>query len=132
MTIAPSNRTSIDNKLEEWLEQLKADDTLVLRHLLSKLKELWDKNSLQPLGDWSIVDNRLRLSLPSRRGLIYFTINLEQKEITIAMFSMTINTNIVTLKLSQTLKLKETEETIITTIVEFLQQYLESNLNEKI
>ena len=132
MTIAPSNRTSIDNKLEEWLEQLKADDTLVLRHLLSKLKELWDKSSLQPLGDWSIVDNRLRLSLPSRRGLIYFTINLEQKEITIAMFSMTINTNIVTLKLSQTLKLKETEETIITTIVEFLQQYLESNLNEKI
>lgn len=132
MTIAPSNRTSIDNKLEEWLEQLKADDTLVLRHLLSKLKELWDKSSLQPLGDWSIVDNRLRLSLPSRRGLIYFTINLEQKEITIAMFSMTVNTNIVTLKLSQTLKLKETEETIVTTIVEFLQQYLESNLNEKI
>lgn len=132
MTIAPSNRTRIDNKLEEWLEQLKADDTLVLRHLLSKLKELWDKSSLQPLGDWSIVDNRLRLNLPSRRGLIYFTINLEQKEITIAMFSMTINTNIVTLKLSQTLKLKETEETIVTTIVEFLQQYLESNLNEKI
>lgn len=132
MTIAPSNRTSIDNKLEEWLEQLKADDTLVLRHLLSKLKELWDKSPLQPLGDWSIVDNRIRLSLPSRRGLIYFTINLEQKEITIAMFSMTVNTNIVTLKLSQTLKLKETEETIVTTIVEFLQQYLESNLNEKI
>lgn len=45
---------------------------------------------------------------------------------------MTVNTNIVTLKLSQTLKLKETEETIVTTIVEFLQQYLESNLNEKI
>ena len=57
MTIAPSNRTSIDNKLEEWLEQLKADDTLVLRHLLSKLKELWDKSPLQPLGDWSIVDS---------------------------------------------------------------------------
>ena len=78
MTIAPSNKANVDNKLEEWLEQLKADDNLVLRHLLSKLKELWDKSSLQPLGDWSIVDDRLLLSIPSRRELIYFTINLEQ------------------------------------------------------
>lgn len=29
MTIAPSNRTSVDNKLEEWLEQLKAEETIV-------------------------------------------------------------------------------------------------------
>ena len=122
MTIAPSNKTSVDNKLEEWLEQLKADGDLTLSYLLSKLKELWYKSSLQLLGDWYIVDDRLLLSLPRRRELIYFTINLELKEIAIAMFSVTINTK----------KLKETEETIITTIVGFLQQYLESNLNEKI
>lgn len=51
MTIAPSNKASIDNKLEEWLEQLKADGELTLSYLLSKLKELWYKSSLQPLGD---------------------------------------------------------------------------------
>lgn len=134
MTIAPSNRTSVDNKLEEWLEQLRADGELTLSYLLSKLKELWYKSSLQPLGDWSIVDDRLLLSLPSRRELIYFTINLELKEIKVTIFSALIlpfAPIIPTLKLTQSLKLK-VEETIVTTIVEFLQQYLESNLNEKI
>lgn len=134
MTIAPSNRTSIDNKLEEWLEQLKADGELTLSYLLSKLKELWYKSSLQPLGDWFIVDDRLLLSLPRRRELIYFTINLELKEIKVTIFSALIlpfAPIIPTLKLTQSLKLKA-EETIVTTIVEFLQQYLESNLNEKI
>lgn len=134
MTIAPSNRTSVDNKLEEWLEQLKADGELTLSYLLSKLKELWYKSSLQPLGDWFIVDDRLLLSLPSRRELIYFTINLELKEIKVTIISALIlpfAPIIPTLKLTQSLKLK-VEETIVTTIVEFLQQYLESNLNEKI
>lgn len=134
MTIAPSNKASIDNKLEEWLEQLKVDGELTLSYLLSKLKELWYKSSLQPLGDWSIVDDRLLLSLPSRRELIYFTINLELKEIKVTIFSALIlpfAPITPTLKLTQSLKLKA-EETIVTTIVEFLQQYLESNLNEKI
>ena len=131
MTIAPSNNTSIDNKLEEWLEQLKTDSDLTLSYLLNKLKELWYKSSLQPLGDWSIVDNRLLLSLPSRRELIYFTINLEQKEIKITINTLASITVIPVLKLKQTAKLNQLE-TFTATIVEFLQKYLESDLNEKI
>lgn len=131
MTIAPSNNTSIDNKLEEWLEQLKTDSDLTLSYLLSKLKELWYKSSLQPLGDWSIVDNRLLLSLPSRRELIYFTINLEQKEIKVTINTLASTTVIPVLKLTQTLKLNQLE-TFTATIVEFLQKYLESDLNEQI
>lgn len=131
MTIAPSNNTSIDNKLEEWLEQLKTDSDLTLSYLLSKLKELWYKSSLQPLGDWSIVDNRLLLSLPSRRELIYFTINLEQKEIKVTINTLASITVIPVLKLTQTIKLNQLE-TFTATIVEFLQKYLESDLNEQI
>lgn len=131
MTIAPSNNTSIDNKLEEWLEQLKTDSGLTLSYLLNKLKELWYKSSLQPLGDWSIVDNRLLLSLPSRRELIYFTINLEQKEIKVTINTLASITVIPVLKLKQTAKLNK-QETFTATIVEFLQKYLESDLNEKI
>lgn len=131
MTIAPSNNTSIDNKLEEWLEQLKTDSGLTLSYLLSKLKELWYKSSLQPLGDWSIVDNRLLLSLPSRRELIYFTINLEQKEIKVTINTLASITVIPVLKLTQTIKLNQLE-TFTATIVEFLQKYLESDLNEQI
>ena len=131
MTIAPSNNTSIDNKLEEWLEQLKTDSDLTLSYLLNKLKELWYKSSLQPLGDWSIVDNRLLLSLPSRRELIYFTINLEQKEIKVTINTLASITVIPVLKLKQTAKLNK-QETFTATIVEFLQKYLESDLNEKI
>lgn len=131
MTIAPSNNTSIDNKLEEWLEQLKTDSDLTLSYLLNKLKELWYKSSLQPLGDWSIVDNRLLLSLPSRRELIYFTINLEQKEIKVTINTLASITVIPILKLKQTAKLNQ-QETFTATIVEFLQKYLESDLNEKI
>ena len=131
MTIAPSNNTSIDNKLEEWLEQLKTDSGLTLSYLLNKLKELWYKSSLQPLGDWSIVDNRLLLSLPSRRELIYFTINLEQKEIKVTINTLASITVIPVLKLKQTAKLNQLE-TFTATIVEFLQKYLESDLNEKI
>jgi len=131
MTIAPSNNTSIDNKLEEWLEQLKTDSDLTLSYLLNKLKELWYKSSLQPLGDWSIVDNRLLLSLPSRRELIYFTINLEQKEIKVTINTLASITVIPVLKLKQTAKLNQLE-TFTATIVEFLQKYLESDLNEKI
>lgn len=37
MTIAPSNRTSIDNKLEEWLEQLKVE--FLQQYLESNLNE---------------------------------------------------------------------------------------------
>lgn len=131
MTIAPSNNTSIDNKLEEWLEQLKTDSDLTLSYLLNKLKELWYKSSLQPLGDWSIVDNRLLLSLPSRRELIYFTINLEQKEIKVTINTLASITVMPVLKLKQTAKLNQLE-TFTATIVEFLQKYLESDLNEKI
>ena len=131
MTIAPSNNTSVDNKLEEWLEQLKTDSDLTLSYLLNKLKELWYKSSLQPLGDWSIVDNRLLLSLPSRRELIYFTINLEQKEIKVTINTLASITVIPVLKLKQTAKLNQLE-TFTATIVEFLQKYLESDLNEKI
>lgn len=131
MTIAPSNNTSIDNKLEEWLEQLKTDSGLTLSYLLNKLKGLWYKSSLQPLGDWSIVDNRLLLSLPSRRELIYFTINLEQKEIKVTINTLASITVIPVLKLKQTAKLNK-QETFTATIVEFLQKYLESDLNEKI
>ena len=131
MTIAPSNNTSIDNKLEEWLEQLKTDSGLTLSYLLNKLKGLWYKSSLQPLGDWSIVDNRLLLSLPSRRELIYFTINLEQKEIKVTINTLASITVIPVLKLKQTAKLNQLE-TFTATIVEFLQKYLESDLNEKI
>ena len=131
MTIAPSNNTSVDNKLEEWLEQLKTDSDLTLSYLLNKLKELWYKSSLQPLGDWSIVDNRLLLSLPSRRELIYFTINLEQKEIKVTINTLASITVIPVLKLKQTAKLNK-QETFTATIVEFLQKYLESDLNEKI
>ena len=131
MTIAPSNNTSVDNKLEEWLEQLKTDSDLTLSYLLNKLKELWYKSSLQPLGDWSIVDNRLLLSLPSRRELIYFTINLEQKEIKVTINTLASITVMPVLKLKQTAKLNQLE-TFTATIVEFLQKYLESDLNEKI
>ena len=131
MTIAPSNRTSKDNKLEEWLEQLKTDSDLTLSYLLSKLKELWDKSSLQPLGDWSIVDDRLLLSIPSRRELIYFTINLEQKEIKVTINTLASIRQIPVLKLTQTSKLNQ-QETFTATIVEFLQKYLESDLNEQI
>ena len=131
MTIAPSNNTSIDNKLEEWLEQLKTDSDLTLSYLLNKLKELWYKSSLQPLGDWSIVNNRLLLSLPSRRELIYFTINLEQKEIKVTINTLASITVMPVLKLKQTAKLNK-QETFTATIVEFLQKYLESDLNEKI
>ena len=131
MTIAPSNNTSVDNKLEEWLEQLKTDSDLTLSYLLNKLKGLWYKSSLQPLGDWSIVDNRLLLSLPSRRELIYFTINLEQKEIKVTINTLASITVIPVLKLKQTAKLNK-QETFTATIVEFLQKYLESDLNEKI
>ena len=131
MTIAPSNNTSVDNKLEEWLEQLKTDSDLTLSYLLNKLKELWYKSSLQPLGDWSIVDNRLLLSLPSRRELIYFTINLEQKEIKVTINTLASITVIPVLKLKQTAKLNK-QETFTATIVKFLQKYLESDLNEKI
>ena len=131
MTIAPSNNTSIDNKLEEWLEQLKTDSDLTLSYLLNKLKGLWYKSSLQPLGDWSIVDNRLLLSLPSRRELIYFTINLEQKEIKVTINTLASITVIPVLKLKKTAKLNQLE-TFTATIVEFLQKYLESDLNEKI